>query len=117
MLLALAAGIVIPGPLHARITKVVVDTGVQLRRQRLSLEERYGTHHGYVAAAKKADDDAACRGYLLAAGPASDGSMPRCATPTPTGFPDDWAVLVNQAIASNVCNQLEDGGKCNPAAP
>src|SRR5437016_2700394 len=81
---------------------------------RLSLDERYGTHKGYVDAVKAAADNAACGGYLLAAGPASDGSMPKCKTPIPAGFPDDWAVLVNQAIASNVCNQPGDGGKCNP---
>jgi hypothetical protein len=81
---------------------------------RPSLDERYGTHAGYVAAVKAAADNAACGGYLLAAGPASDGSMPKCKTPIPTGFPDDWVALVNQAIASNVCNQLTDGGKCNP---
>jgi hypothetical protein len=84
---------------------------------RLSLEERYKTHAGYVAAVKAAADNAACRGYLLAAGPAKDGSMPKCSTPIPVGFPDDWAALVNQAIDSNVCNQPGDGGKCNPSAP
>jgi hypothetical protein len=84
---------------------------------RLSLEERYKTHAGYVAAVKAAADNAACKGYLLAAGPASDGSTPKCATSIPAGFPDDWAALVNQAIASNVCNQPGDGGKCNPSAP
>jgi len=40
--------------------------------------------------------------------------MPKCKTPIPAGFPDDWAVLVNQAIVSNVCNQPTDGGKCAP---
>jgi hypothetical protein len=35
----------------------------------------------------------------------------------PTGFPNDWKLLVDQAIASNVCNQPGDNGKCNPAAP
>src|SRR6185503_6737620 len=34
---------------------------------RLSLEERYGTHAGYVAAVKNAADNAACKGYLLGA--------------------------------------------------
>jgi hypothetical protein len=84
---------------------------------RLSLEERYKTHAGYVAAVKAAADNAACRGYMLAAGPAKDGSMPKCSTPIPAGFPDDWVALVNQAIDSNVCNQPTDGGKCNPSAP
>ena len=32
---------------------------------RLSLEERYGTHDGYVAAVRAAADKAACAGYLL----------------------------------------------------
>ena len=35
-------------------------------------------------------------------------------TTIPAGFPDDWFVLVNQAMASNVCNQPGDGGMCNP---
>jgi hypothetical protein len=83
---------------------------------RPSLEERYGTHAGFVAAVKAAADNAACKGYLLAKGPAKDGSMPKC-TFAADGFPDDWATLVNQAIDSNVCNQPGDGGKCNPAAP
>ena len=91
---------------------------------RLSLEERYGTHAGYVDAVKKAAESAACRGYLLV-GPeaASDGTMPpqkswKCAAQTaPAGFPNDWKVLVDAAIASNVCNQAGDGGKCNPLAP
>jgi hypothetical protein len=30
---------------------------------------------------------------------------------------DDWVQVVTQAIASNVCNQAGDNGKCNPAAP
>ncbi|HEY8252505.1 MAG TPA: alpha/beta hydrolase domain-containing protein, partial [Burkholderiales bacterium] len=90
---------------------------------RLSLEERYGTHAGYVEAVKKAANNAACKGYLLV-GPeaATDGSMPpqkswhcRAVTTAPAGFPNDWKVLVDQAIASNVCNQPTDGGKCNPA--
>lgn len=86
---------------------------------RLSLEERYqNSHAGYVAAVKKAADDAACKGYLLA-GPeaATDGSTAKCQRPIPAGFPNDWKVLVDAAIASNVCNQPTDGGKCNPLAP
>jgi hypothetical protein len=91
---------------------------------RLSLEERYGTHAGYVEAVKKAANNAACKGYLLT-GPdkATDGTMPpqkswhcRAVQTAPAGFPNDWKVLVDQAIASNVCNQTTDGGKCNPAA-
>jgi hypothetical protein len=34
---------------------------------RLSLEERYGSHAGYVAAVKKAADHAVARGFLLPA--------------------------------------------------
>ena len=83
---------------------------------RLSLEERYGTHDGYVAAVRAAADNAACQGYLLA-GPTAAAMGAKCTTSIPAGFPDDWAALVNQAIASNVCNQPGDNGKCNPAAP
>ncbi len=84
---------------------------------RLSLEERYNNSHaGYVAAVKAAADSAACQGYLLA-GPDAAAMGAKCTGPIPAGFPDDWAVLVNQAIASNVCSQPGDGGKCNPAAP
>jgi hypothetical protein len=84
---------------------------------RLSLEERYGTHDGYVAAVKAAADNAACQDYLLA-GPAAAAMGAKCTRATiPPGFTDDWADLVNAAIASNVCNQPGDNGKCNPSAP
>ena len=63
---------------------------------RLSLEERYGTHAGYVAAVTAAANNAFAKGYLLAA---------------------DRDALIAQAVASDVCNQPGDGGKCNPAAP
>jgi hypothetical protein len=63
---------------------------------RLSLEERYATHDGYVAAVSAAAWSAFNRGYLLAA---------------------DRDALIAQAAASDVCNQPGDGGKCNPAAP
>jgi hypothetical protein len=63
---------------------------------RLSLEERYGTHDGYVAAVTKAAWNAFNKGYLLAA---------------------DRDSLIQQAINSDVCNQPGDGGKCNPEAP
>jgi hypothetical protein len=63
---------------------------------RLSLEERYGTHDGYVAAVTKAANNAYAKGYLLAA---------------------DRDALILQAVSSDVCNQPGDGGKCNPAAP
>ncbi len=81
---------------------------------RLSLEERYVTHDGYVAAVKKAATRAACQGFLLA-GPTANAMGAKCTLPAiPTGFSDDWAGLVNAAIASNVCNQPGDGGMCNP---
>ena len=80
---------------------------------RLSLEERYGTHAGYVAAVIKAADNAACQGYLLA-GPAAAAMGAKCTSTIPAGFPDDWAALVTAATASNVCNQPTDGGRCNP---
>jgi len=60
---------------------------------RLSLEERYGTHAGYVAAVTAAANDAFNQGYLLAA---------------------DRDALIAQAVASDVCSQPGDGGKCNP---
>jgi len=60
---------------------------------RLSLEERYGTHAGYVAAVTAAANNAFHKGYLLAA---------------------DRDALIAQAVASDVCNQPGDGGKCNP---
>jgi len=63
---------------------------------RKSLEERYGTHDGYVAAVTRAADNALAKGYLLQA---------------------DRDALVQQAVASDVCNLPGDGGKCNPAAP
>ena len=68
---------------------------------RLSLEERYGNHDGYVAAVRKAADNAACKGYLNAGiTAASMGAL--CTMALPPGVADDWAVLVNQAIASDV---------------
>jgi hypothetical protein len=81
---------------------------------RRSLEERYKTHDGYVAAVRAAADNAACKGYLLA-GPQAAAMGAKCTGAIPAGFPDDWAALVTQAMASNVCNQPGDGGKCNPA--
>ena len=84
---------------------------------RLSLEERYhNSHAGYVAAVKKAADNAACQGYLLA-GPTAAAKGAKCTTTIPNGFPDDWDAVVTAATASNVCNQPGDAGKCNPAAP
>lgn len=63
---------------------------------RLSLEERYGTHAGYVAAVTAAANNAFSQDYLLAA---------------------DRDALIAQAVASDVCNQPGDGGRCNPGAP
>jgi hypothetical protein len=60
---------------------------------RRSLEERYGTHAGYVAAVTAAANKAFNEGYLLAA---------------------DRDALIAQAEASDVCNQPGDGGQCNP---
>jgi len=60
---------------------------------RLSLEERYGTHAGYVAAVTAAANNAFNQGYLLAA---------------------DRDALIAQAVASDVCNQPGDGGMCTP---
>jgi hypothetical protein len=68
---------------------------------RLSLEERYGTHDGYVAAVKAAADNAACRGYLFA-GPDAAARGAKCSSTLPPGVADDWSILVNQAIASDV---------------
>jgi hypothetical protein len=68
---------------------------------RPSLEERYGTHDGYVAAVTAAANNAACLGYLNAgAQAASMGAA--CTTNLPPGVTDDWAQLVNQAITSDV---------------
>src|SRR6185503_14155961 len=84
---------------------------------RLSLEERYKTHDGYVAAVRAAADNVACKDYLNA-GPAAAAMGAKCSKASlPPGVADDWVQVVNQAIASNVCNQPGDGGKCNPAAP
>ena len=68
---------------------------------RPSLEERYRTHAGYVAAVVAAANNAACQGYLLA-GPAAAAMGAKCTSTIPAGFPDDWAALVNQAKESNV---------------
>jgi hypothetical protein len=70
---------------------------------RPSLEERYGTHDGYVAAVKAAANKAACGGYLLAGTQAAQMGA-TCTTTIPPGFNDDWAALVNQAMASDVLN-------------
>ena len=71
------------------------------RDPRLSLEERYRTHDGYVAAVRAAADNAACQGYLNA-GAAAASMGASCTTALPSGVADDWAALVNQAIGSDV---------------
>jgi hypothetical protein len=58
---------------------------------RLSLEERYGTHAGYVAAVRAAANKAFNAGFLLAA---------------------DRKALIDLANDSNVCDGV--GGVCNP---
>jgi len=68
---------------------------------RPSLEERYGTHKGYVDAVKAAANNAACQGYLLA-GTAAAAMGAKCTGPIPAGFGDDWATLVQQAADSDV---------------
>jgi hypothetical protein len=60
---------------------------------RRSLEERYVTHAGYVAAVTAAANNAFNQGYLLAT---------------------DRDALIAQAVTSDVCNQPGDGGMCNP---
>ncbi len=68
---------------------------------RSSLEERYGTHDGYVAAVTAAANNAACQGYLNAgAQAASMGAT--CSTNLPPGVTDDWAQRVNEAMQSDV---------------
>ena len=70
---------------------------------RPSLEERYGTHDGYVAAVRAAADNAACQGYLFAGGGKdSMGIGPKCSTPLQPGVNDDWVTQVNRAINSDV---------------
>src|SRR5262249_3580087 len=61
---------------------------------RPSLEERYGTHDGYVAAVKAAADNAACQGYLFA-GPTAASMGAKCTTALQPGVDDGWATLVN----------------------
>jgi hypothetical protein len=71
---------------------------------RLSLEERYGTHKGYVDAVKAAANNASCQSYLNA-GSAAKAMGAKCTTDLQPGVADDWAALVQQAADSNVlCN-------------
>jgi hypothetical protein len=76
----------------ARTTAERLSTG----DPRQSLQERYGSHAGYVAAVTAAANNAFGQGYLLAA---------------------DRDTLIAQAVASNVCNHGASGQSCNPAAP
>ena len=73
-----------------------------VRDPRPSLEERYGTHDGYVAAVRAAADNAACQGYLFAGSQQAAMMGAKCTTTLPPGVADDWSELVNQAINSNV---------------
>ncbi len=83
---------------------------------RPSLEERYGSHAGYVAVVKNAADNAACAGYLNA-GSAAAAMGAKCTTPLAAGVADDWAQLVQQARDSNVLCTAMVGGKCTDPAP
>ena len=89
-----------------------MQTSIQSQGRRVVFTRRHARR--YVAAVRAAADKAACAGYLLAGTQAASMGA-KCTAEIPTGFPDDWAALVNAAIASNVCNQPGDGGKCNPA--
>jgi hypothetical protein len=53
---------------------------------RLSLQERYGTHDGYVAAVTAAANNAACAGYLNA-GVDAAALGATCTTNLPAGWP------------------------------
>jgi len=68
-------------------------------------------------AVKKAADNAACKGYLLAGPDAARMDRRRSARARSRQASERLEILVDAAIASNVCNQPGDGGKCNPAAP
>jgi hypothetical protein len=63
---------------------------------RPSLEERYGSHAGYVAAVQGAANNAFNQGFLLDA---------------------DRTALIAAAQASNVCAHGSSGQSCDPAAP
>ena len=83
---------------------------------RPSLEERYGNHAGYVAAVRKAADNAACQGYLLAGAQAASMGA-KCTSALAAGVADDWAVLVQQARDSDVLCTTMVAGKCTDPAP
>jgi len=83
---------------------------------RLSLEERYGTHGGYVTAVKNAADNAACKDYLNA-GTLAGKMGAKCTKELAPGVADDWVQVVQQAIDSNVlCVTLGTDGKCKDPA-
>jgi hypothetical protein len=63
---------------------------------RLSLEERYGSHNGYLSKVSAAALNAFFQGYLLKS---------------------DVGTLINQAAASNVCAHGSSGQSCDPATP
>ena len=63
---------------------------------RLSLEERYGSHNGYVTAVSTAALNAFMQGYLLKA---------------------DLGTMLTQVRGSNVCTFGAAGQSCDPAAP
>jgi hypothetical protein len=92
-----------------------------VRDPRKSLEERYGSHDGYVAAVKAAANTACLAGYLNAdAAAAPDGSSApvACRKVLPVGTANDWVALVKGAIESNVCKfGSTPAGSCDPLAP
>jgi hypothetical protein len=64
---------------------------------RLSLEERYGTHQGYINAVIAAANNAACQGYLNAGQAALAMNMGACCTRSlAAGVQDDWAEVVTR---------------------
>jgi Alpha/beta hydrolase domain len=82
---------------------------------RKSLQERYGSHKGYVNAVKAAASNAACQDYLIA-GPDATKLGAKCArAQLPTGFADDWVAVVQQAADSDVlCNDFHTVTGSNP---
>jgi hypothetical protein len=89
----------------------------QRRVPRLSLQERYGSHTGYVKAVIAAANNAACRGYLNA-GPAAAAMGATCSQPSlPLGTSDDWVAEVNAATAGNICTFGATKQSCDPATP
>jgi hypothetical protein len=84
---------------------------------RLSLQERYGSHSGYVTAVTAAANNAACKGYLNA-GPTAGSMGATCFQASlPLGTSDDWANEVNSAAASNICTFGSAEQSCDPATP